>query len=187
MSQPVAHNTFDFIVTFKLWASPELFQRTKQVKVWRGKVWAVRWTREQFPAQVVDGLHRLGCCVRPCIVMMQDDSFRLMTSAFVLYAFFAFVLYVYPMHLFFIFVHYETCGTYTTGILLWISTPLRSSATKNLITDLCSILSMLPYLTFLFITKTLKLFILICKGNFIQVNKKKKKKKKNLSFHLDQR
>ena len=44
--------------------------------------------REQFLAQVVDGLHRLGCCVRPCIVMMQDDSFRLMTPAFVLYVFF---------------------------------------------------------------------------------------------------
>ena len=44
--------------------------------------------RKQFPAQVVDGLHRLGCCVRPCIVTMQDDSFRLMTPAFAFDVFF---------------------------------------------------------------------------------------------------
>ena len=44
--------------------------------------------REQFPAQVVDGLHRLGCCVRPCIFMMQEDSFLLITLAFVLHVFF---------------------------------------------------------------------------------------------------
>ena len=44
--------------------------------------------REQFSDQVVDGLHRLGCCVWPCIVMMQDNSFRLITPAFVLYVFF---------------------------------------------------------------------------------------------------
>ena len=31
MSQPVAHNIFDFIVIFKLRASRELFQGTKQV------------------------------------------------------------------------------------------------------------------------------------------------------------
>ena len=33
LSQPVAHNTFDFIVTFKLRASREGFQGTKQVKM----------------------------------------------------------------------------------------------------------------------------------------------------------
>ena len=88
MSQIVTLNTFEFIVTFKLCASRELFQGTKQVKVWRGRGWAARGMREQFPAQDVDDLHRLGCFVMPCIVMMQDDSFRLMTRAFVLYVVF---------------------------------------------------------------------------------------------------
>ena len=56
--------------------------------------------REKFPGLVVDGLHRLGCCVRPCLVMMQDDSFKLMPPAFVLCVFFALVLYVCPLQLF---------------------------------------------------------------------------------------
>ena len=144
ISQPVAQNTFDFILTFKLSASRELFQGTKQVKVWRGKVWAVRGIREQFPFEVVDGLHRLGCCVRPCIFMMQDDSFWLMTPAFVLYVFFD------------LFQRFTAVGTvlkasqeiklwwlglaYTADLLLWISTALHPSATKNLITDRSSIL-----------------------------------------------
>ena len=144
MSQPVAHNTFNFILTFKLCASRELFQGTKQVKVWRSKVWAVRGMRKQFPAQIVDGLHRLGCCVRPCTVMMRDDSFRLMTPAFVLYIFFD------------LFQHFTIVGSvrkasqnmklwwlglaYSVDILLWISTALHPSAPKNLITDRSSIL-----------------------------------------------
>jgi len=78
---------FDFIfVTFKLCTF--CVQRTKQVKAWRGKVWAVKGMRKQFPVQVVHGLHCLACCVRTCIVMMQDDSFRLMNPAFVFYVFF---------------------------------------------------------------------------------------------------
>ena len=111
MSQPVAHNTFDFIVTFKLCASRKLFQGTKPVKAWRCKVWAEGEMREQFSAYVVDGPNRLGCCVRPCVVMMQDDSFWLLTPTFVLYVFLEFVLYVCPLRLFFMFVLYETPGT----------------------------------------------------------------------------
>ena len=107
--------------------------------------------------------------------------------------FLAFVLYVCSLHLFFMFVpcvcslclffmkHVEP---YPIDIFLWISTALHPFATKILITERCSILQHAFYLTFLFITKTLKLFILIGKRNFIHVNKKKNKKKK-LSFYLN--
>ena len=131
--------------------------------------------KEQFSAQVANGLHCLGCCARPCIVTKEDDSFRLMAPAFVLYVFFACVLSVCRLRLFFM----KHVAPYTIDILQRISTALHPSATKNLITDRCSILEHASLLTFLFITKTLKLFILICKRNFIHVNKKNKKSQKN--------
>ena len=48
MFQPVALITFDFIVSFKLRASSDFFQGTKQMKVWKGKVYAVRRVKERF-------------------------------------------------------------------------------------------------------------------------------------------
>ena len=88
ISQLVSHNTFDFIViTFNVCASPEIFSRDQTRESLKGQGLGCEGMKEQFPSQVVDGLHRLDCCVRPCIVMMQDDSFRLMTPAFVFMSF----------------------------------------------------------------------------------------------------
>ena len=101
----------------------------------------IRWIlqhNEQFPAQVVVDLHRLGRCVRPCIVMMQDDSFRLMTLRLFFLSFLRlFLMFVPCVCSLWNMLHHTH---YTVDILQWISTALHPSATKNLITGRCSIL-----------------------------------------------
>ena len=81
-SRPVAHNTFFFIGTFKPCASLEFFEGPNRWKSEgaRSGLLGEWWSGSQ---PWLFKVSRLGCCEKPCVVMMQDDSFRLVISAFV--------------------------------------------------------------------------------------------------------